>query len=130
MPAALGDWLSWIFKLWMKYQDILGRVDFIGRLRHLRQQAVLAQKKLKNPRHTQFVGVIQAETAIVAEHIRLTESLKNMGVNQRYVVQNRYSPEVEIDGSLFPDQTVVRLPRLPRSVEPLARIQGAANLLF
>ncbi len=130
MPAALGDWLTWIFKLWMKYQDVLGRVDFIGRLRHLRQQVVQAQKKLKNNRHTQFVGVIQSEAAIVAEHIRLTESLKIMGVNQRYVVQNRYSPEVEIDGNLFPDQTIVRLPRLPRSVEPIARIQGAANLLF
>ncbi|MCC5634034.1 TRC40/GET3/ArsA family transport-energizing ATPase, partial [Nostoc sphaeroides CHAB 2801] len=130
MPSALGDWLSWIFKLWIKYQDVLGRVDFIGRLRHLRQQVVQAQKKLKNPQHTQFIGVIQSEFAIISEHIRLTESLKNMGVNQRYVVQNRYSREVQIDGSLFPEQTMIRLPSLPRSVEPIARIQGAANLLF
>ncbi|MBD2438940.1 ArsA family ATPase [Nostoc sp. FACHB-110] len=130
MPTALGDWLSWIFKLWIKYQDVLGRVDFIGRLRHLRQQVVQAQKKLKNPKHTQFIGVIQAEAAIVAEHIRLTESLKKMSVSQRYVVQNRYSQEVKIDESLFPEQTMIRLPGLPRSVEPIARIQGAANLLF
>ncbi|UKP00203.1 ArsA family ATPase [Nostoc sp. UHCC 0870] len=130
MPSALGDWLSWIFKLWIKYQDVLGRVDFIGRLRHLRQQVVQAQKKLKNPQHTQFIGVIQSEAAIISEHIRLTESLKKMGVSQRYVVQNRYSQEVEIDGSLFPEQTIIRLPGLPRSVEPIARIQGAANLLF
>ncbi|WP_179068225.1 ArsA family ATPase [Nostoc sp. C052] len=130
MPSALGDWLSWIFKLWIKYQDVLGRVDFIGRLRHLRQQVVQAQKKLKNPQHTQFIGVIQSEVAIISEHIRLTESLKNMGVNQHYIVQNRYSREVEIDGSLFPEQTMIRLPGLPRSVEPIARIQGAANLLF
>lgn len=130
MPSALGDWLSWIFKLWIKYQDVLGRVDLIGRLRHLRQQVVQAQKNLKNPQHTQFIGVIQSEVAIISEHIRLTESLKNMGVNQRYIVQNRYSREVEIDGSLFPEQTIIRLPGLPRSVEPMARIQGAANLLF
>ncbi|WP_414579043.1 ArsA family ATPase [Anabaena sp. CCY 9402-a] len=130
MPSALGDWLSWIFKLWIKYQDVLGRVDFIGRLRHLRQQVVQAQKKLKNSQHTQFIGVIQSEAAIISEHIRLTESLKKMGVHQRYVVQNRYSQEVEIDGSLFPEQTIIRLPGLPRSVEPIARIQGAANLLF
>jgi arsenite-transporting ATPase len=130
MPSALGDWLSWIFKLWIKYQDVLGRVDFIGRLRKLRQQVVQAQKKLKNPQHTQFIGVIQSEAAIISEHIRLTASLKKMGVNQRYVVQNRYSQEVEIDGSLFPEQTIIRLPGLPRSVEPIARVQGAANLLF
>jgi arsenite-transporting ATPase len=130
MPTALGDWLSWIFKLWMKYQDVLGRVDFIGRLRSLRQQVVQAQKKLKNPKHTQFVGVIQAEAAIIAEHIRLTESLKTIGIQQRYVVQNRYTQDVEIESSLFPQQTIIRLPNLPRSVEPIARITAAANLLF
>lgn len=130
MPTALGDWLSWIFKLWMKYQDVLGRVDFIGRLRSLRQQVVKAQKKLKDPKHTQFVGVIQAEAAIIAEHIRLTQSLKNIGIQQRYVVQNRYTDDVEIESSLFSQQTIVRLPNLPRSVEPIARIKAAADLLF
>jgi arsenite-transporting ATPase len=130
MPSALGDWLSWIFKLWMKYQDVLGRVDFIGRLRQLRQQVVKAQKKLKDPRHTQFVGVIQAESAITSEHVRLTASLKNMGIEQRYVVQNRYIQAVEVDHNLFPEQTIIHLPLLPRSVEPMERIKGAANLLF
>jgi len=130
MPTALGDWLSWIFKLWMKYQNVLGRVDFIGRLRSLRQQVVKAQKKLKDPKHTQFVGVIQAEAAIIAEHIRLTESLKTIGIQQRYVVQNRYTQDVDIESSLFSQQTIIRLPNLPRSVEPIARIKAAANLLF
>lgn len=130
MPTALGDWLSWIFKLWMKYQNVLGRVDFIGRLRSLRQQVVKAQKKLKDPKHTQFVGIIQAEAAIIAEHIRLTESLKTIGIQQRYVVQNRYTHDVEIESSLFSQQTIIRLPNLPRSVEPIARIKAAANLLF
>ncbi len=130
MPTAIGDWLSWIFKLWIKYQDILGRVSFIERLRNLRKQVIQAQKKLKNSQHTQFIGVVQAETTILAEHLSLTESLNKMGINQRYIVQNRYNPEVEIDGNLFPDQIIIRLPRLPRSVEPMARIKGAANLLF
>ncbi|MBC5796676.1 MAG: TRC40/GET3/ArsA family transport-energizing ATPase [Sphaerospermopsis sp.] len=130
MPSALGDWLSWIFKLWMKYQDVLGRVDFIGRLRNLRQQVIQAQKKLKDPKHTQFIGVIQAEEAIIAEHIRLTESLKKMGIQQRYVVQNRYNQNSEINQGLFSEQTIIRLPQLPRSVEPIDRIKGAADLLF
>jgi arsenite/tail-anchored protein-transporting ATPase len=130
MPSALGDWLSWIFKLWIKYQDVLGRVDLIGRLRNLRKQVLQAQNKLKNPQHTQFIGVLQSEVAIISEHIRLTESLKNMGVNQRYIVQNRYSQEVAIDHSLFPEQTMIRLPGLPRSVEPIDRVKGAASLLF
>jgi arsenite-transporting ATPase len=130
MPTALGDWLSWIFKLWMKYQNVLGRVDLMGRLRTLRQQVMSAQKKLKDPQHTEFIGVLQAQDAIVAEQLRLTASLKKMGIYQRYVVQNRYHANEEIDRDLFPDQTLIRLPSLPRSVEPLARVKGAADLLF
>lgn len=130
MPSALADWLAWIFKLWMKYQSVLGRVDFMGRLRNLRQQVVQAQKKLKDSSHTEFIGVIQAEAAIIAEQLRLNESLENMKVPQRYVVHNRYIPDVEIDADLFAGQTIIRLPILPRSVEAIARIEGAAKLLF
>ena len=130
MPTALGDWLAWIFKLWMKYQNVLGRVDLMGRLRKLRQQVVQSQKKLKDPSHTEFIGVFQAQAAIVAEQVRLAESLKNMGVQQRYAVHNCYQPGVDIDGDLLPEQTIIRLPMLPRSVAPIARIEAAANLLF
>lgn len=130
MPSALADWLAWIFKLWMKYQNVLGRVDFMRRLRNLRQQVVQAQKKLKDPNHTEFIGVIQAQAAIIAEQVRLNESLQNMGVPQRYIVHNRYSQDGSLDAGLFPDQTIIHLPILPRSVEALDRIKGAANLLF
>ncbi len=130
MPSALADWLAWIFKLWMKYQNVLGRVDLMGRLRNLRQQVVKAQKKLKDPNHTEFIGVIQAQTAIIAEQVRLAESLQNMGVSQRSVVHNRFSQEQEIDQGLFEGKSIIRLPILPRSVEALDRIKGAADLLF
>ncbi|WP_460205769.1 ArsA family ATPase [Scytonema sp. NUACC21] len=130
MPSALADWLAWIFKLWMKYQSVLGRVDFMGRLRKLRQQVVQAQKKLQDPKHTEFIGVIQAEAAIIAEQIRLTDSLAKMGVPQRYIVHNRYNSDVEIEKNLFSKQKIIRLPILPRSVEPLDRIKTAASLLF
>lgn len=130
MPTALGDWLAWIFKLWMKYQNVLGRVDLMTRLRKLRQQVIQAQKKLKDPIHTEFIGVFQAQAAVIAEQIRLTESLKKMAIQQRYSVQNCYRPGSEIEANLFPEQTIIRLPLLPRSVEPMARIEKAAELIF
>ena len=130
MPQALSEWLAWIFKLWMKYQDVLGRVEFMGTLRTLRKLTVNAQKKLKDANHTDFIGVLQAEAAIISESKRLTESLTQMGVTQNYVVQNRYQTGIEIEADCFPEATVVRLPVLPRSVAPLARIEGAAKLLL
>ncbi|MGI0488311.1 ArsA family ATPase [Pantanalinema rosaneae CENA516] len=130
MPTALGDWLAWIFKLWIKYQDVVGRVELMGRLRTLRQRVMQAQKHLKDPHHTEFIGVVQAQSAILAEAQRLTESLDRLGIRQRYIVHNRYDADQEIDPDRFPDQTIVRLPNLPRSIPPIARIQLAAELLF
>jgi arsenite/tail-anchored protein-transporting ATPase len=130
MPAAMSDWLAWIFKLWIKYQDVVGRTEFMGRLRSLRQRVVQAQKKLKDPSHTEFIGVMQARSAILAESVRLTQSLQTMEVSQRYVVHNRFDAAQALPADLFPQQTVIRLPSLPRAIAPLEQIKVAANLLF
>ncbi|MBW4473090.1 MAG: ArsA family ATPase [Stenomitos rutilans HA7619-LM2] len=130
MPTAMGDWLAWIFKLWIKYQNVLGRTELMGRLRTLRQRVMQAQKKLRDPEHTEFIGVIQAQAAITAEAHRLAETLKTMGVAQRYIVHNRFEPGQTLTEDLFPDQTIVHLPGLPRSIAPVDRIQMAAKLLF
>lgn len=130
MPTALADWLAWIFKLWMKYQDVLGQVELMGRLRTLRQRVVNAQKKLKDAQHTEFVGVIQAEGAIVAEAQRLARSLDDRAIAQHYIVQNRFIPPQPQQTAAFPDQTLVYLPVLPHRLSPLEQIQLAARLLF
>ncbi|MBD1851661.1 ArsA family ATPase [Leptolyngbya sp. ST-U4] len=129
MPAALGDWLAWIFKLWIKYQDIAGHTELIGRLRHLRQRVMQAQKQLKNPAHTEFIGVVQAQSAIVAEAERLTQSLLQQGVCQRYIVHNRFEMGQSISAELR-EQTIVRLRPLSRGLRPSAQIEAAADLLF
>lgn len=138
MPTAMGDWLSWIFKLWLKYQDVVGRVDLMGRLRTLRKRVMDAQKKLKDPAYTEFIGVVQAQTAILAEAERLTHSLEGMAIAQRYIVHNRYEPGYEIPPEQFPQQSIVRLAQLPRIIPggngyadvPLGQVQIAASLLF
>ena len=128
MPTAMTEWLTWIFKLWMKYQDVVGHVALMGRLRTLRQRVVQAQKKLKDPQHTEFIGVVQARSTILAEAARLSRSLHELGISQPYLVWNRYESEQDITSALA--QTLVRLPALPRTVSPLERIHLAAALLF
>ena len=130
MPTAMADWLAWIFKLWMKYQDVLGNVDLMSRLRSLRQRVVQAQKKLKDPQYTEFIGVMQAQTAILAEAQRLNATLEQLGIAQNYGVLNRFAPDQQPDLSGFSLQTWVHLPTLPRCVAPEERIAIAASLLF
>lgn len=130
MPTALGDWLAWIFKLWIKYQDVVGRTEFMGRLRTLRQRVMQAQKKLKDSQHTEFVGVLQAQSAIIAEAVRLSESLSRMEVFQRYIVHNRFETGQALSVEAFQEQTIVHLRQLPRGISPSAQIAAAAELLF
>lgn len=130
MPTALNDWLGWIFKLWLKYQDVVGRVDLMSRLRTLRQRVGKAQKLLKDPSFTEFIGVAQNQSAILAEAARLMDSLRALGIQQTYLVHNRYLPGQEIPTAQFPGQTIVRLASLPRGIPPQEQIQLAATLLF
>jgi arsenite-transporting ATPase len=130
MPTAMGDWLSWIFKLWIKYQKVVGRTEFMGRLRTLRKRVMDAQKKLTNPEHTEFIGVMQNQSAILAETARLTDSMRSLDVHQRFVVHNRYSRDRPLTDSPFTEQTLVHLPILPRGIPPVQQIQGAAKLVF
>lgn len=130
MPTALGDWLAWIFKLWIKYQDVVGHTELIGRLRNLRKQVMNAQKRLTNSTHTEFVGVVQNQSAILAEATRLTTTLAAMSVPQQYIVHNRYVVGKDLPTGAFPQQTVVRLPDLPDSIHPQVQVEGAAQLLF
>jgi arsenite-transporting ATPase len=130
MPTALADWLAWIFKLWLKYQDVAGHTELIDRLRTLRRRVMQAQKKLLDGQHTEFIGVLQANSAIVAESERLARSLADKGITQRYTIHNRYRPGQQIAPSATAHQTVVRLPECPQSLESIEQIKAAATLLF
>ena len=130
MPTAMGDWLGWIFKLWIKYKDVVGRVEFMGRLRTLRQRVMAAQAKLKDPNHTEFIGVVQNQSAILAEAQRLNQTLAEMGIAQRYIVYNRYENSQDLPPDSFPQQTIVRLPALPPLNSPFEQVKAAAHLLF
>ncbi|WP_228037455.1 ArsA family ATPase [Nodosilinea sp. LEGE 06152] len=130
MPTALGDWLGWIFKLWIKYKDVVGRVEFMGRLRTLRQRVLAAQKKLKDPQHTEFIGVVQNQSAILAEAKRLNHTLGDRGIAQRYIVHNRYQSGLDLSAELFPHQCVVRLAALSPCPDPFDQVKQAAHLLL
>ncbi|TVQ08145.1 MAG: ArsA family ATPase [Leptolyngbya sp. DLM2.Bin27] len=130
MPTALGDWLGWIFKLWIKYKDVVGRVELMGRLRTLRQRVLAAQAKLKDPQHTEFIGVVQNQSAILAEASRLTHTLAERSIAQRYIVHNRYQPGQDLPVELFPHQCIVRLAGLAPSPTPFDQVKQAAHLLL
>lgn len=125
MPSVLSDWLAWIFKLWLKYQNVIGHTEFMGRLRTLRQRIVQTHKKLQNAEHTEFIGVVQNRSTILAETERLIQSLEQLQVHQRYVVHNR--AEQSIDS--FGGKAIVTLPNISAELPPFAQLEKVAELL-
>ncbi|NJL20759.1 MAG: TRC40/GET3/ArsA family transport-energizing ATPase [Leptolyngbyaceae cyanobacterium SM1_3_5] len=126
MPTALADWLGWIFKLWLKYQNVVGRTELMERLRSLRQQVVRSQRHLKNAQHTEFLSVFRAKSAILAETERLAQALDDLNISQRYWIQNCYEAGQTADNRT---KTIVRLPLLP-AIAPIDQVKAAADLLF
>lgn len=125
MPSVLTDWLSWIFKLWLKYQNVVGHTELISRLRTLRQRIVQTHKKLQDAEHTEFIGVVQARSTIFAETERLVKSLEQLHVYQRFIVNNRATQALEE----FAGKAIVNLPTVPSDLAPLAQLQSVAELL-
>ena len=124
MPSVLSDWLAWIFKLWLKYQDAIGHTEFMSRLRTLRQRIVQTHKKLQNPEHTEFIGVVQNRSTIFAETERLIKSLEQLQVHQRYIVHNRAEQSIE----QFAGKAIVTLPNVSAE-SPLNQLEKVAELL-
>ncbi|MCU0551780.1 MAG: ArsA family ATPase [Leptolyngbya sp. Prado105] len=125
MPSVLTDWLTWIFKLWLKYQNVVGHTELMSRLRTLRQRIVKTHQKLQDAEHTEFIAVVQARSTILAETERLVKSLEQLNVHQRFIVNNRATQTLET----FAGKEIVNLPPFPTDLAPLAQIQIAAESL-
>ncbi|MEP0917300.1 TRC40/GET3/ArsA family transport-energizing ATPase [Leptolyngbya sp. DQ-M1] len=125
MPSVLSNWLAWIFKLWLKYQDVAGHTELMSRLRTLRQRVVQTHKKLQNPEHTEFIAVVQNRSTILAETERLIKSLEQLQVYQRYIVHNRADHPLDSFGG----KTIVTLPNISAELPPFAQLEKVAELL-
>merc|ERR1739838_749748 len=91
---------------------------------------IMRSKILKDPKQTEFIGVMRPQTGVIAEAERLYQSLAKMSITQNYVVLNCFTSKSIVPGDKFPGAKVVCMPMLPRSIEPIEQIKGAANYLF
>ncbi|MBD1856685.1 MULTISPECIES: ArsA family ATPase [Leptolyngbya] len=126
MPSVLTDWLTWIFKLWLKYQNVAGHTELMSRLRTLRLRIIKTHKQLQNAEHTEFIGVVQARSTIFAETERLVRSLEPLQIHQRFIVNNRATQRLEE----FAGKTVVNLPNAPSDLAPMAQIEKISEWLI
>lgn len=73
---------------------------------------------------------MRPQTGVIAEAERLYKSLVEKEIAQNYVVLNCFTSNSIVPRDKFPGAKIVCMPMLPRSIEPIEQIKGAANYLF
>ncbi len=92
LPSLLLDWLRAIFKLLLKYKEVVGLSKTAQKLLSLSKSIKRMQKTLADPEKTEFVAITIPEAMGIAETGRLLSTLKRLEITCRHVVLNMLIP--------------------------------------
>jgi arsenite-transporting ATPase len=95
LPSLVRDWLRAIFKLLLKYKEVIGLNKTAQELLSLSKSIKRIQKTLLDPQKNEFVAITIPEAMGIAETERLLSSLKRLEVPCRHVVLNMLVPPTE-----------------------------------
>ncbi|WP_218079512.1 ArsA family ATPase [Anthocerotibacter panamensis] len=129
MPQVLEEWLTYFLRLWVKYRNMFADTTLVEQFRQWRKQVLQLQKDLTNPQYTVALPVLNAETTVLQETIRLVAALTSLQLAPAHLVINRIVQSKSctqcqaiathherilrrIQAS-FPGQTLLSVPLLP-----------------
>ena len=92
LPSLVRDWLRAIFKLLLKYKEVMGLNKTAQKLLSLSKSIKRIQKTLTDPEKTEFVAITIPEAMGIAETERLVSALTRLEISCRHVVLNMLIP--------------------------------------
>jgi arsenite-transporting ATPase len=92
LPSLVRDWLRAIFKLLLKYKEVIGLNKTTQELLSLSKSIKRIQKTLTDPEKTEFVAITIPEAMGIAETERLLPALKRLKITCRHVLLNMLIP--------------------------------------
>jgi len=92
LPSLLLDWLRAIFKLLLKYKEVVELSRTAQKLLSLSKSIKRIQKTLTDPEKTEFVAITIPEAIAVAETEGLLSALKRLEITCRHVAINMLIP--------------------------------------
>ncbi|MDP3023947.1 MAG: ArsA family ATPase [candidate division Zixibacteria bacterium] len=92
LPSLLLDWLRAIFKLLLKYKEVVELSRTAQKLLSLSKSIKRIQKTLTDPEKTEFVAITIPEAMGIAETERLLSTLKRLEITCRHVAINMLIP--------------------------------------
>ncbi len=92
LPSLVRDWLKALFKLVLKYKEVIGLNKTAQELLSLSKSIKRIQKTLTDPEKTEFVAITIPEAMGIAETERLLSALERLKIPCRQVVINMLTP--------------------------------------
>lgn len=95
LPELMRDWLKAIFKILIKYKEIVRLSDSAGGLIDLSRNIRKVQEILIDPERSEFIAVTIPEVMAFLETERLLDSLRRLNLHCGNMVINMVMPETD-----------------------------------
>jgi len=92
LPEVIRDWLKSIFKILLRYRNIVGLVEIKRKLLDFSKDIKKIQETLFESKATEFIMISIAEEMGVREMGDLAQSLEKLNIPYNYIILNMISP--------------------------------------
>jgi len=146
LPEIVRDWLKSIFKILLKYKNIVGLIDIKRKLLDFSKDIKKIQEILFGPKTTEFIMISIAEEMGVREMGDLAQSLEKLNVSSNYIILNMIAPASECKfcqakrlnqekyinkvKKEYPKKEVVLVPLFPYDIRGTESLKELSEFLF
>jgi arsenite-transporting ATPase len=146
LPSLVQEWLRTIFKLLLKYKEVVRLNETAQQLLSLSKSVKKIQETLLDPRKNEFVAITIPEAMSIAETERLLSALKRLEIPCRHIVINMLIPPSECGFCTlmrkeqqkyvqeakrkFSGYLISQIPLLPREITGIDSLAGLTEVLY
>jgi arsenite-transporting ATPase len=146
LPSLVQEWLRTIFKLLLKYKEVVKLNKTAQQLLSLSKSVKRIQETLLDPQKNEFVAITIPEAMSIAETERLLSALKRLEIPCRHILLNMLIPSSECGFCTlmrkeqqkyvqeakrkFSGYLISQIPLLPREITGIDSLSGLTKVLY
>ena len=146
LPETIREWLKSIFKILLKYKDIVGLIEIKRKLLDFSKDIKKIQETLFSSKKTEFIMISIAEEMGVREMGDLAQSLEKLNVPYNYIILNMITPAFECKfcqakrenqekyiarvKKEYPQKEIVLVPLFPCDIRGTESLKELSKFLF
>jgi len=146
LPEVIRDWLKSIFKILLRYRNIVGLVEIKRKLLDFSKDIKKIQETLFESKATEFIMISIAEEMGVREMGDLAQSLEKLNIPYNYIILNMISPASQCKfcqakranqekyiakvKKEYPKKEMVLVPLFPYDIRGIESLKELSKFLF